>query len=155
LAVLNNLRGKASEIRLSEQKTKFLFGISLDLHYLCSRNHINKEIMEARTKSQRAATPFMKAWNQAKNLDDSQKLRLIALLAESVKPATADTMSTEQMLEGYPYKHHTKAELNAMLDEAEARFEAGLGIPHAEVMREMNEEIERWEQEELEMAEAR
>ena len=95
----------------------------------------------------------MKAWNQAKNLDDSQKLRLIALLAESVKPATADTMSTEQMLEGYPYKHHTKAELNAMLDEAEARFEAGLGIPHEEVMREMNEEIERWEQEELEMAE--
>ena len=111
--------------------------------------------MEARTKSQRAATPFMKAWNQAKNLDDSQKLRLIALLAESVKPATTDTMSTEQMLEGYPYKHHTKAELNAMLDEAEARFEAGLGIPHEEVMREMNEEIERWEQEELEMAEAR
>jgi len=42
-----------------------------------------------------------------------------------------------------------------MLDEAEARFEAGLGIPHEEVMREMNEEIERWEQEELEMAEAR
>lgn len=53
---------------------------------------------------------------------------------------------------GYPYKHHTKAELNAMLDEAEARFEAGLGIPHEEVMREMDEEIERWEQEELEMA---
>jgi predicted transcriptional regulator len=83
----------------------------------------------------------MKAWNQAKDLDDSQKLRLIALLAESVKPAKADTMSMEQMLEGYPYKRHTKAELNAMLDEAEARFEAGLGIPHEEVMREMDEEF--------------
>ena len=62
--------------------------------------------MEATTRSQRTATPFMKAWNQAKDLDDSQKLRLIALLAESVKPAKADTMSMEQMLEGYPCKRH-------------------------------------------------
>ena len=53
----------------------------------------------------------------------------------------------------YPLKRYTKAELNAMLDEAEANFEAGRGIPHEEVMREMDEEIERWEQEELEMAE--
>ena len=71
-----------------------------------------------------------------------KKRQCVERLEEKMKPATADTMSTEQMLEGYPYKHHTKAELNAMLDEAEARFEAGLGIPHEEVMREMNEEIE-------------
>ena len=36
------------------------------------------------------------------------------------------------MLEGYPYKHHTKAELNAMLDEAEAEIAAGGGIPDEE-----------------------
>ena len=41
---------------------------------------------------------------------------------------------------GGGYEFHTKAELNAMLDEAEARFEAGLGIPHEEVMREINDE---------------
>lgn len=50
----------------------------------------------------------------------------------------------------------TLKEMNAMLDEAERDFEAGLGIPHEEVMREMDEEIERWEQEDLklQMAEA-
>ena len=41
-----------------------------------------------------------------------------------------------------------------MLDEAEAAFEAGKGIPHEQVMREMDEEIERWEQEERIMAKA-
>jgi hypothetical protein len=110
--------------------------------------------MEARTRSQRTATPFMKAWNQAKDLDDSQKLRLIALLAESVKPATADTMSTEQMLEGYPYKRHTKAELNAMLDEAETEIAAGGGIPDEEAWDDLEEEINLEKQHELEMAEA-
>ena len=41
-----------------------------------------------------------------------------------------------------------------MIDQAEAEIAAGLGTPHEEVMREWDEEIERWEQEELEMAEA-
>ena len=96
----------------------------------------------------------MKAWNQAKDLDDSQKLRLIALLAESVKPAKADTMSMEQMLEGYPYKRHTKAELNAMLDEAETEIAAGGGIPDEEAWDDLEEEINLEKQHELEMAEA-
>ena len=61
-------------------------------------------------------------------------------------------MSTEQIPEGYPYKRYTMDEINAMLDEAE--IAAGKGTPHEEVMREMDEEIERWEQEEeVEMAE--
>ena len=78
------------------------------------------------------------------------------MLVNSVKPKVADDLTTGEMLEGYPYKRYTKAELNAMLDEAEANFAAGLGIPHEEVMREMDEEIERWEQEDLklQMAEA-
>ena len=78
------------------------------------------------------------------------------MLIDSVKPKNADDLTMEEMLEGYPYKRYTKAELNAMLDEAEANFAAGLGIPHEEVMREMDEEIERWEQEDLklQMAEA-
>jgi hypothetical protein len=97
----------------------------------------------------------MKAWNAVKGLDYSDKLELMTMIIESVKHDKADDITMEQMLEGYPYKRYTKAELNAMLDEAEANFEAGLGIPHEEVMREMDEEIARWEQEELEMAEAR
>ena len=95
-------------------------------------------------------------WSVVKDMDDSQKLELVTMLVNSVKPKVADDLTTEEMLESYPYKRYTKAELNAMLDEAEANFAAGLGIPHEEVMREMDEEIERWEQEDLklQMAEA-
>jgi hypothetical protein len=98
----------------------------------------------------------MKAWNAVKGLDYSDKLELVTMIIESVKADKADDMSMEQMLEGYPYKRYTKAELNAMLDEAEAEIAAGGGTPHEEVMREMDEEIERWEQEDLklQMAEA-
>ena len=55
--------------------------------------------------------------------------------------------------EEYSLRPYTMEEINAMLDDAEADFAAGKGIPHEEVMREMDEEIEHWEQEELEMAE--
>jgi hypothetical protein len=40
--------------------------------------------MEATTR-RRSATPLTKAWNQAKKLDNSEKLQLITLLAESIK----------------------------------------------------------------------
>jgi len=43
--------------------------------------------MEATRTRRRTATPFTKAWNQVKKLNDSEKLQLITLLAESVKPA--------------------------------------------------------------------
>lgn len=51
---------------------------------------------------------------------------------------------------------YTLKEMNAILDQAEADFAAGLGIPHEEVMREWEEELQLWEQEDLEheMAEA-
>ena len=39
------------------------------------------------TKRQRTVTPFIKAWNQAKKLNDGENLQLITMLAESVKPA--------------------------------------------------------------------
>jgi hypothetical protein len=55
--------------------------------------------------------------------------------------------------QGYDLTPFTMDEINAMLDEAEADFEAGRGIPHEQVMREMDEEIECWEQEKKEMAE--
>lgn len=51
-------------------------------------------------------------------------------------------------------KPYTMEEINAMLDEAEANFAAGKGIPDEEVMREWDEEIARMEQEEFEMTEA-
>ena len=90
-------------------------------------------------------------WDVVKNMDDSQKLELISLLAESVKPSTSS--STEQLLEGYPYKRYTKAELNAMLDEAEANFAAGKGIPDEEAWDDLEEELALQKEEQLEMAE--
>ena len=67
-------------------------------------------------------------WSVVKDMDDSQKLELVTMLVNSVKPKVADDLTTEEMLEGYPYKRYTKAELNAMLDEAEAEIAAGGGI---------------------------
>ena len=48
-------------------------------------------------------------------------------------------------------KPYTIEEINAMLDEAERNFEAGLGIPSEDVFRELEEEFEK-EELQLEMA---
>ena len=43
--------------------------------------------MEATTtRRRRTVTPITKAWNQAKKLDDSEKLELVTMLIDSVKP---------------------------------------------------------------------
>ena len=82
-------------------------------------------------------------WDVVKDMDDSQKLELVTMLVNSVKPKVADEMTMEEMLEGYPYERYTKAELNAMLDEAEAEIAAGLGIDDEDLRREDEEEYER------------
>jgi hypothetical protein len=47
--------------------------------------------METTTaRRKRTATPFTRAWNQAKKLDNSEKLELVAMLIDSVKPAVAE-----------------------------------------------------------------
>ena len=83
-------------------------------------------------------------WDVVKDMDDSQKLELVTMLVESVKP---------KMMAPAPMKRFTMDEINAMLDEAEADFAAGKGIPDEEVWREWDEELAREEQKELEMAE--
>ena len=82
-------------------------------------------------------------WSVVKDMDDSQKLELVTMLVNSVKPKVADDLTTEEMLEGYPYKRYTKAELNTMLDEAEAEIAAGGGIDDEDLRREDEEEYER------------
>ena len=110
--------------------------------------------MATTTARRRTTQPIIKAWNVVKGLDYSDKLELVTMIIESVQHAKDDEMSMEQMLEGYPYKRYTKAELNAMLDEAEANFEAGLGIPDEEAWDDLEEELELEKQQELEVAEA-
>jgi len=50
--------------------------------------------MEA-TRRRRTATPFTRAWNQAKKLDDGEKLQLVTMLINSVKPITTTTLDEE------------------------------------------------------------
>lgn len=102
-----------------------------------------QEEMETTTVRRRRTTqPMINAWNAVKGLDYSDKLELVTMIIESVQHAEDDTMSMEQMLEGYPYKRYTKAELNAMIDEAEAEIAAGGGIPDEEAWDDLEEEIE-------------
>ena len=79
-----------------------------------------------------------------KDMDDSQKLELGTMLIESVRSAKPKDRKADD--EEYFLRPFTMEELNARIDQAEAKIAAGLGTPHEEVMREMDEEIERWEQ---------
>ena len=52
--------------------------------------------MEATTtRRRRTVTPFTKVWNQAKKLDDGEKLELVTMLINSVKPITTTPMDEE------------------------------------------------------------
>ena len=62
----------------------------------------------------------MQYWGIVKDLDDSQKLVLISLLAESMKPVEY-------------LRPFTMKEIDDMLDEAETAFEAGDYLTNDEV----------------------
>ena len=120
--------------------------------YLCSRKELRKEIARATTttRRRRASHPISHYWGLVKDMDDSQKLQLITMLAESVKPA----VTKEQESEEYSLKPYTMEEINAMLDQAEADFAAGKGIPDEEAWDELDRELALENKEELEMVEA-
>ena len=107
----------------------------------------------ATTTARRSTHPMSYYRNMVKNMDDSQKLELVSFIIDSMRSAKTDDLSMEEMLEGYPYKRYTKAEMNAMLDKAEANFEAGRGIPDEEAWDDVEEE-HALEKQEFEMAEA-
>ena len=109
--------------------------------------------MATTTAKRRSAHPMSYYWSMVKDMDDSQKLELVTMLVNSVKPKVADDLTTEEILEGYPYKRYTKAELNAMLDEAEAEFAAGGGIDDEDAWDDLEEELA-LEKQELEMAQS-
>lgn len=102
-------------------------------------------MMETTTARQRNTHPINYYWNVVKDMNDSQKLELITLLAESIKP---------QMTAEPPMRRYTMDEINAMLDEAEAEIAAGGGIPDEEAWNDLEEELAREEQQEPEMVEA-
>lgn len=90
------------------------------------------------TRRRRASYPISHYWGLVKDMDDSQKLQLITMLAQSVKPAEDKKQESEE----YSLKPYTMEEINAMLDQAEADVAAGRTIPHDEVMRKWEAELE-------------
>ena len=105
--------------------------------------------MATTTARRRTRHPMSYYREMVQDMDDSQKLELVSILIESVKPAVAKAVEADD--EEYSLRPFTMEELNARIDQAEAEIAAGLGTPHEEVMREMDEEIERWEQEALQL----
>ena len=95
----------------------------------------------ATTTRRHSTHPMSYYWDVVKDMDDSQKLELVTMLIESVKPKVAEDLSMEQMLEGYPYKRYTKEEINAMIDKAEDEIAAGIGSDDDDLWKEDEEEF--------------
>ena len=85
--------------------------------------------MESTVRKTRPVRPVAKCWNLAKDLDYSEKLELMSMLIESVKPVAA--------------KSYTVEEMNDMLDQAEADIAAGRVIDDDDMWLDMDEEYER------------
>ena len=84
--------------------------------------------MEAGTATGRHSThPVSYYWEMVKDMDDSQKLELVSIIIDSVKPAVAKSGEAVHL------RPYTMAEIDAMLDEAEAAFEAGDYLTQDEV----------------------
>ena len=97
-------------------------------------------------KRRHASSPVARAWNLAKDMDDSQKLELVSIIIDSMRPAVAKGEVTDD--EEYPLRPFTMEELNARIDQAEAEIAAGLGIDDEDVWRELEEEFAREDAEE-------
>ena len=95
--------------------------------------------MATTTARRRSTHPMSYYWGVVKDMDDSQKLELITLLAESVKPKITAAPSM---------KRYTMDDINAMIDEAEANIAAGNVIDDEDVWRELEEEFAREDAEE-------
>ena len=104
--------------------------------------------MATATARQQTPQPVLECWYKAKDLDNSQKIELVQMLLDSVKPAVANTYGQEE--EEYSLKPYTREEINAMLDEAEADIAAGRVIDDEDAWDEWEEELSK----KYEMAEA-
>ena len=100
------------------------------------------------TRRQRASHPISHYWGLVKDMDDSQKLQLITMLAQSVKPAEDKKQESDEN----SLKPYTMEEINARIDQSERDIAEGRVYEFDEVMRELEEEFA--QEEELEMVEA-
>lgn len=95
--------------------------------------------MATTTAVKRTTRPLSYYWGVVKDMDDSQKLELVTMLIESVKP---------KIMAEAPMRRYTMDDINAMLDVAEANIAAGNVIDDEDVWRELEEEFAREDAEE-------
>ena len=91
----------------------------------------------ATTRRRGASHPISHYWGLVKDMDDSQKLQLITMLADSVKPAVTKKQDSEE----HSLKPYTMEEINARIDQAERESAAGLGQDSEEMFRELEDEF--------------
>ena len=102
--------------------------------------------MATTTAKRRTAHPMSYYRKMVQDMDDSQKLELVSIIIDSMRPAVAKGEVTDD--EEYPLRPFTMEELNARIDQAEAEIAAGLGIDDEDVWRELEEEFAREDAEE-------
>ena len=90
------------------------------------------------TTARRNTQPMSYYWGLVKDMDDSQKLELVTMLIDSVKPAVHKAEPTDKEHGLAPF---TMEEIDDMLDEAEAAFEAGDYLTNDEVFHHRKETV--------------
>ena len=83
--------------------------------------------------------PIMHYWGMVKDLDDNQKLELVTLLVNSVKPSVANTQTAG--LQAHSLKPYTIEELHMMVAEGEQQFSEGLWQDSEDMFRELKEDL--------------
>ncbi len=120
--------------------------------YLCGIkvNKCNKT-MATTTAKQHTSHPMSYYWDVVKDMDDSQKLELVTMLIESVRPAVAKAEARDD--EEYSLRPYTMEEINAMIDQSERDIAEGRVYDFDDVLDELEREFAE-EDHKHEMAEA-
>lgn len=129
---------------------------------------LNTKNMETTAERRHTSKPITEAWNAVKGLDYSDKLELVTMLINSVKPAIKreesdarfDSAEREQTrpevklkVADQPLKRYTMEEINAMVDQSEQDIADGRVYDFDEAMDELEKEFAE-EDRKLAMAEA-
>ena len=86
-----------------------------------------------------ATRPIVHYWGMVKDLDDSQKLELVALLVNSVKSSVTKTQEANSR--EHSLKPYTIEELHMMVAEGEQQFAEGLWQDSEDMFRELKEDF--------------
>ena len=92
--------------------------------------------MKAIVRNRRSRFPISHYWNLVKDMDNGQKLELVSMLIESVKPAVEETK--KRPASSKPY---TVEELFQMVAEGEEEFNKGQWQDSEDMFRELDEEF--------------